>query len=424
MPYLPGEESSLVSFLQNSEYKILSDESLYGVNLLATSSTLPSPFFPVNIREYNLNTPVQHVMIKISFITDNDVETYFKYRFKKYKYAVPRNDFEKEIQMQRNIFNRTVGTDELFLEGLVPCVLGYDYILPHESSTVFDYFSQGIDDGDKRKVDFLNFLDNFRKSHTKVNALGFLFMESFDDVSTAYSLVSSPPTLTSEDILRMAQTELRLLHNYDYIHCDFHQSNILYFDAPGYYGTPGVSKRAMIIDFGRTIQFPNTVWKKEFTEFMDSNSNEFKHSSVDPTMAKIIAKERIFNPVNIDWDEPNWVLPKVSQPNLYMDGRQQQASQYKQRVMQLFTDHNVFKQQLEQILNQGKDSRDIVKLFTSTSLSSPSSLVEPDPDPVPIIVSDPISNNQPYITMVSDTIDLSFSFPSHSQPLQIGRAHV
>jgi len=251
-------------FIQNSTFKILTDNSISCITLLASLKTgINSPYAEIRTKLYNQN--VNNILIKF-FIwgdyTGNQKKMIKDCRLRE-KEIYDSNieltrsyEIENEVNIQKDLFFRSLEDD--FLEPICPAILlshsnklsdvQKNFLKEHISKNFIERPADPNRPNKQLDAEIMEALFTYD--------ISIIVMEYMTGYSTGYSVLDKfekNQDLTSmKKYANIAFYKLDKLHHYGYSHNDYHTGNFmidLFYDY--FLGVPGNS---IIIDFGRAKQ--------------------------------------------------------------------------------------------------------------------------------------------------------------------------
>jgi tRNA A-37 threonylcarbamoyl transferase component Bud32 len=220
-------------FFYNSTFSILSETSLNGLILkLELNDNLTSPLYSITLDE-SFNKPVRTLILKCILIhktresVKNKVLT---------KATMTDKDFDNEVNVQIDIYNKSITDENYFLEPLCPAIV-------HIYKNITDEFKVNIYNHFKNKNE-KRLMNTFLNLPYQINIIAMEYIDGFDILAN-----SCDPKYE-----KFALADLMRMHRYGYVHGDYHKSNIMVNTNYTFYGnTPELKGKTIIIDFGRTM---------------------------------------------------------------------------------------------------------------------------------------------------------------------------
>ena len=220
-------ESALHFFIENSSFSIFSRGSSSILVKCVLNERIKSPY--VTTRLGNFNEPVREVLLKFIVYKKNPMESCEIM-------PISMQDFESEINIQKDIFEKTFVDETTFLEPICPCLLYSDRFA--SNNDVYKHRLLAVMQQTMSVQDFQRIRQIF------THDVGYIAMECMKSYKPLESLETSH---YFQFYVLFAIHQLRLMHQLGYKHCDFHLNNILIDESCHYYDfMPG---RAIIIDF-------------------------------------------------------------------------------------------------------------------------------------------------------------------------------
>jgi hypothetical protein len=295
-------ESAINMFLQNSTFKILTDNSISCITVLATlNAGIDSPYQMV--RTHNVDEPVTKLLLKL-FIwgpgTEKSEICNINLRdsvvYNSTIEITPTNNILQEARMQQDVFLRSFYND--FLEPICPAILFVhaNKLSTQDNKLLCDKIINHMTERDRDPRRPLRPLDKTIIHELFNYDVAFVAMEFMDDYKTLYELQNSNH---KDKFNQMALYELDKLHKYGYYHGDFHLGNVMI--NPEYKlftDIEDVTKigKALVIDFGRAMPLLNN----EYT----TDRYKLLIREINPNAIQIPANiDTIFT--NMDWCRAN-----------------------------------------------------------------------------------------------------------------------
>ncbi len=243
--------------LNNSDIKIFSYETRGGIILkLELKSGIASPYMSVNPE--SLGQDVKIIFFKLVFIGNSVFDIYDKNGNEIiYLNKASKSDFEKEVKIQNDIYEKTQGVN---LSPLCPAVLD-SYHLDIKRTC------QQLLENCKTKLTTQEEEDLFNLIITHFNSgnftIGLQVMEYIENSKTLASYIYDEQnikidTKLTKDLYTLAFFKLKTLHSLGYRHNDLHSSNVLVKKIDNCVCSIGKScccfdgYDVLIIDFGKT----------------------------------------------------------------------------------------------------------------------------------------------------------------------------
>ena len=269
-----NKQEILDYFLQNSDYKILTDTSVSCITYIATlRPNFESPFF--FIRTAIFQQPVRCLLLKICI---HNTEGHFVADFRnknsnKDMETMSPEDIMREVKIQDDIFRKSYITN--VAEPICPSIIYVQTdIIQHENLQQKYYFwiynhlieRNSGSDTDHCITHYL--FNNF--------PLSIIFMEFAEGYSTLFDLWNAGIG-SLQNYLFMAINELyHLYHTYGIVHGDIHFGNILVNPSYPYLSDDTLGK-IMIIDFGKSFyETPNSKMNEYDTILYHKNTGNIE----------------------------------------------------------------------------------------------------------------------------------------------------
>ncbi len=242
-----NQTNAIIYFIQNSTFQLFSKAGISGLQVLATlNADIKSPYRTVRTNLFN--SEVRQILFKL-----------FKVGSKRgfsgnYKITLV-DDVIRETQIQKDLYIKSLYSDNSLLEPICPCVV-FSHHNP-VTEAVKKYFANANSDVVR---DFLQ------------GDVGFIAMEFMEGYKTLESLKHSPQF---EIYKLMALYELNRMHQFGYMHNDFHFENVLIHEKYSYFDTNDFG-RAIIIDFGLSDKVDEqsndleTLLREEYGKFPEN----------------------------------------------------------------------------------------------------------------------------------------------------------
>jgi len=256
-------------FLQNSDFKILTDTSVSCVTYVATLHTdKESPFF--SIRSDYFQKPVRNMLIKVCIHSSKPdfIKDFRNENSNKEIETMTSEIIQKEVKIQDALFRKSY--IENVAEPICPSILFVQDDIFHGENLQDRYYNWIIEKLIERQPETHPNRDNYITNELFCfHPLSIIFMEFAEGYFTLFDLWNQLNT-QPEGIIRlnlylgMAMYELyRLYHKYGIVHGDIHFGNILVNPSYPYLNNQQLGK-ILLIDFG-----------KSYYETPDSTKNEY-----------------------------------------------------------------------------------------------------------------------------------------------------
>ena len=271
-------------FLQNSDFRILTDTSVSCVNYVATlHADKESPFF--SVRSGHFREPVRSLLMKVCI---HNTEKQYLPDFrnpnntKKIESMTPE-DINTEAKIQDDIFRKSY--IENIAEPICPAILYTqtdimtdDLQKKYKKWIIPRLIERNPNENPGRDHHITHFLfDNY--------FLSIIFMEVAEGYYSLFDLWVHPQNqephilLILQNLLFMAMYELyQLYHKYGIVHGDIHFGNILV--NPSYISNPNGESpgKALLIDFGKSFYETPDPNKQEYdTVIYHQNTHQFEN---------------------------------------------------------------------------------------------------------------------------------------------------
>jgi len=271
-------------FLQNSDFRILTDTSVSCVNYVATlRADKESPFF--SVRSGHFQEPVRSLLMKVcihsvekQFVTD------FRNNNPKPIETMSPEDIKTEAKIQDNIFRKSY-IDNI-AEPICPAILYVQTDMEKELQRKYYHcmnlslIERNTNEKPGRDHYITHFLFNSYR-------LSIIFMEVAEGYYSLFDLWIDPLNqephilLILQNLLFMAMYDLyQLYHKYGIVHGDIHFGNILV--NPSYNSNPNLANdrpgKALLIDFGKSFYETPDPNKQEYdTVIYHQNTHNFEN---------------------------------------------------------------------------------------------------------------------------------------------------
>ena len=203
--------------------------------------------------------PVYHLVIKLCIISDQpgDQPVSADGILNGKLNSVKGSDFQNEINIQTDIFFKTLQ----YLEPLVPGIVYADIL--QNSEDIKDILELLTQNGEREIEESLQNLLNFFKFTPNVG-LGIIAMELVSPAKTLFRIVEElkqTNRISRSDMVKNIARYgiLQLALQTEYSQNDFHRSNIMMLDDLNYFNSTLYPYRPIIIDFGRAVKIPPTI---------------------------------------------------------------------------------------------------------------------------------------------------------------------
>ena len=234
-----------------STYKIPKD-------LLDDKSTLPFPnYYKKMEANDSYGSPITNLVVKFCIIS-NDSELYINNIYGKKLHAVSEENFQNEINVQTDIYLKTMK----YLQSICPGIVYADIV--KEIRDIKNILLLASDNGDKELQEAMSNLYMFLKSNKGAVSLGIIGMEL---AGTGQTLLSLDRYFTSARDFRRIRTLknvarytlLKMALDTEYNQNDFHTNNIIMISTPDYFDDGEFALRGIVIDYGRAVKIPPVI---------------------------------------------------------------------------------------------------------------------------------------------------------------------
>ena len=264
-------------FIENSNISYLSKGSFGIILKCKLNDGIESPY--ENLRTIYKGKEVRMILIKV-------LALHYKQAFNvgpnELIGSVSIKNFEDEVKMQTEIFNKTID----HLDPICPSIIYSKYVNRNlddnhdkEMMELLVIIKQNIKDKGLKKL-FKELFDELYKymDMDKSNnySFGLIGMEMMDDYEQLYDVLDNKEISDSdknnyECIARLRLIELAVKTGYS--HNDYHRSNILVNpNATGYYGEK--KGHVLLIDFGYTKKIPKDILNEILDSYDENKFNE------------------------------------------------------------------------------------------------------------------------------------------------------
>jgi hypothetical protein len=298
-----NKQEVLDYFLQNSDYKILTDTSVSCITYIATlRPNVESPFF--FIRTANFQQPVRCLLLKICIhnTEGNFVADFRNKDSNKDMETMSPEDIIREAKIQDDIFRKSYITN--IAEPICPSIIyvqtditQYENLQQKYYYWIYNHLIERNPDSHKDHYITHYLFNNY--------PLSIIFMEFAEGYSTLFDLWNTNNATGLQNYLFMAINELyHLYHTYGIVHGDIHFGNILVNTSYPYL-SDSVLGKIMIIDFGKSFyETPNLKMNEYDTIIYHKNTGniEILLSNIpnkNDLIKKIIADFNSLRKVNI-----------------------------------------------------------------------------------------------------------------------------
>lgn len=198
--------------------------------------------------------PVTNLVLKLVLISETNNR--FQISKKEGLYTVQEEDFKNEINIQTDIFFKTI----TYLQPLCPGIVYSDII--KDKSEILNFLTIIYKRCDSELQPVINEINKICATNSNVS-FGVIGMECADKFSTIGQVLnnfkSNPQNIMT--FRGMAQYALlKLATDTGYSHNDFHNNNILLGESFNYFYEGQIMP--LLIDFGRTVKIPLDILEK------------------------------------------------------------------------------------------------------------------------------------------------------------------
>jgi tRNA A-37 threonylcarbamoyl transferase component Bud32 len=222
-------------FVNHCDFTVLSIGSVNGVIFkLHLHNNFQSPFV-INTLGANFNKPATTLIMKCVLI-DSSIQMILN------KSTMTQSDFDNEVNIQYDVYNKSVVDPENLLEPLCPAIVHtFNKINRYTKEVIYKNCKET--DSSKRK-----FIKTFLEIPKQMNLI---VMESIEGFTILHEECDSKYE-------KFALYDLIRLHKYGYTHGDYHKGNILVNTQYEYYFGQSQKGKTMILDFGRSKAITTT----------------------------------------------------------------------------------------------------------------------------------------------------------------------
>ena len=278
-------DNALSYFIENSDFKILTDESISCITILATLHTTHVANSPYrSMYSQKIDDPVSQILLK--FYVWNNTQSYLN---------------DPDMRDGPNNMMEMTTTDTIINESTIQYELFYNSIIENYACepicpAILAVHANKLDYFMKRYL-YQNISQRFTSRSANPNRpnrppdtriidrlfnhydIAFVAMEFIEDSNTLHHYVGNS---SYNDFYVLSLYELSRMHNLGYLHKDFHTNNRMIM--PNYRYIRNRLGRSVVIDFGRSIkhntQIPNV--SKEKVLFMQQYETD-KYTNVQMT---------------------------------------------------------------------------------------------------------------------------------------------
>ena len=263
-----NKQEVLDYFLQNSDYKILTDNSVSCITYIATlRPNIESPFF--FIRTAIFQQPVRCLLLKICIHnTEGHFVSDFRNKDSKHIETMSPEDIIREAKIQDDIFRKSYITN--IAEPICPSILYVQTDITQYANLQQKYYywiyNHLIERTSGSDIDKDHYITYYLFNNYPLSIIFMEFAEGYSTLFDLWNVMRNEPNGMSslQNYLFMTINELyHLYHTYGIVHGDIHFGNILVNPSYPYLSDDTLGK-IMIIDFG-----------KSFYETPNSNMNEY-----------------------------------------------------------------------------------------------------------------------------------------------------
>ncbi len=202
--------------------------------------------------------PVYNLVIKLCIISD-DPDAKVDNVFRSQLHSVTENDFVNEINIQTDIFLKTMQ----YLQPIAPAIV---YSSIFDDQALIKFLLSTLSQKSGNDVDLQQALGaiNFKLSMDPSCKLGIIAMEmafgnTLESVERQYMREPEVIKILS-NVARYVLLKLAL--DTEYNHNDFHKNNIIMLPNSDYFDQTVFSAQAVILDYGRASKIPPEIMKK------------------------------------------------------------------------------------------------------------------------------------------------------------------
>jgi len=246
--YPHTREDAFYEFMSNSEFKILADGSTSAITITATFTGNPddSPYITLDLDKFM--QPATRILIKIiPSKPDGETETkIIRHRLRRIIEISNYDAITEEYNIQKEVYRKSVMETTVKFNPICPSVLYFENPVQDRDKFINLFKDKVISRPSKSLKNELEELEDLMGTTFSIIVMEFL--DGYELLSDVY-VYASPEE--QDHIISLVDVELTRLHALGYFHGDFHKGNCMY-NKNTQYASQG-NGRAMIIDFGRTI---------------------------------------------------------------------------------------------------------------------------------------------------------------------------
>jgi len=263
------KDEAITYFLENSMFRILTNNSISCITLIAKlNDTADTPF--MSIDSLNFARDVTSILIKVMPSSDTILRQGFNTDWALIDNRAGHNGIEinsyaiinREIATQKELYRKSIIASHSYLDASCPAIIGEMNPIPDIQPFKYKYFTMKtiIPRNGKAKLNELVSIQKILGAQNSINnkpaKISLIFMEFMEGYDVLSNLQQHPRYNT---FVQFALYEIHRLHLFGYFHGDSHFGNIMVNPDIQHYTTtkePGHLGIIKLIDFGRTIELP------------------------------------------------------------------------------------------------------------------------------------------------------------------------
>lgn len=263
------KDEAITYFLENSMFRILTNNSISCITLIAKlNDTVTTPF--ISIDSLNFARDVTSILIKVMPSSDTILRQGFNTDWAVIDYRSIHNGIEinsyaiinREIETQKELYRKSIISSHSYLDASCPAIIGAMNPVQNLHDLKYKYFTVKtiIPRNGKSKLSELVSIQQILTAKNQMNnqpaKISLIFMEFMEGYDVLSNFQQHPRYTT---FVQFALYEIHRLHLFGYFHGDSHFGNIMVNPDIQHYTTskePGHLGIIKLIDFGRTIELP------------------------------------------------------------------------------------------------------------------------------------------------------------------------
>ena len=270
-----NRNQALSFFLNNSSFSVLTNSSISCITLLVTlNDGVNSPYRI--LRPVGFDQQVKKILLKV-FITADISDWYTiegRGNFSGIE-VTSKEDFQKEIDIQREIYRKSFFSDVSLLEGMCPHIINWHHCEQNENTVQLLRKLIGLTPIEQQSLNQI--LDGGSIGNNQISFIVMEFMEEYQVASDVFQDVDEEGKIRPYDekqhiLLDLLQFEFQRLNSYGYKHGDAHFGNVMIHQDYDYLYS-SLKGRTLIIDYGRTEERP----KPYNINIVDNNLERFRN---------------------------------------------------------------------------------------------------------------------------------------------------